>query len=165
MARPPTWHTKITAPEAALEVYAAIAKAAQSEAFKECHVFSGALNKLGVPVIGADGTSKATSVILGGYIALPLTGRKLCATVGCINPFHYKLAGDFMSQKFVDSPELKRESVSTSEYMELIEYIRDKNNITAGATLQEYRSLIPEDDISTDTLGIVFEAMPEGWKA
>lgn len=159
MARPPKWAEKIKAPDDALEFYRIVQKLQTSTAFRECHVYEGAtINH--VPFISWEGTVTALPKVLLGFLGMPYR-HQTCKTHGCANPFHY-------TESDPDSPTLKGlkkpakaplRPDSNAALVELIEYYMDQAGV--GATFQELRPLIPQEDMTDELLTLALANMSD----
>lgn len=145
--RPQTWHTKITAPPEALELYALIARLQKSTAFQACHIYHGA-NLEGVPMVKWDGKSTKLPYIVASYMGLD-TSLQQCKTPGCCNPFHY-IAPSTTGAALVTTRENPAESMSVGleEWVELVEWELDRNAMRLETvTFEQVRALIPPEDL------------------
>jgi hypothetical protein len=151
MARPISWPDKITAPEEALEFYRHVSKLQRSEAFKECHVFDGALIH-DVPHVRWEKTTTNLPRMICGFLGLPYR-RQHCNTKGCMNPFHFVDVNRivaFHSEERLEVP--LTNTPNLEEYVELVKHIIDANDLKLPVTFTEIRPLIEAEDMDDTTL-------------
>lgn len=138
------WHTKVTAPPAALALYAAIAAAQKSQAFVDCHVYHGAKGPDGEPLIRFEGKVTGLAGVVASYMGIDIQ-RQQCSTPGCMNPFHYINSG------LAQNPATKTPILGAAllDWVDLVNYAMEENVLRSSqldfATL---RPLIHADDLS-----------------
>lgn len=155
--RPPTWPSKISAPAAALTFYKSLLALQKSDAFATCHIYEGALNN-GVPVISWDSRTTGLPHVVGSFLGLN-TGRKVCSTEGCMNPFHYLVE---KVEKLV-APELPNEHLAANgleEFLDLIMYHIDTTGLRReDQTFEKLRQLIPAEDMQDHDIQLVLRSV------
>lgn len=167
MGRPISWYKKITAPPEAIAFYKALAEAGAAGVFADCHVFDGALNKQGVPILLDPGSKKPlpAPIIIAAYLGEERTGSRMCKTEGCLNPFHYAPPG--LSKTLFPgapkAPEVDRDIAPIEEWVELVRYFREKNEVRY-VTMAWLLKTISADDIPPELMESVFNRLPPEWK-
>lgn len=160
--RPPSWHTRITAPPLAKDLYALLAKIQKSDAFTKCHVYHGA-DLHGTPMVKWQGRTTGLAFMIASYMGLP-NATKTCATPGCCNPFHY-LPPDYSGEVLIHGKERSGDVLSTDleDWADLVEYELDKAMLRLNeATFEEIRAVIPAEDLSDEQLVDTLKYMKEG---
>lgn len=166
MARPTTWHKKISASKEALAFYEALVIAHEAGAFNECHVYSGALDRKGNPIVGAKNSSTTAplSQVVAGFLGLRINGRRNCGTPGCMNPLHYQEPGPGDTANSEKEWEAKQPQRTVEELKEAVEFLRDRKDITGPKPLSFYRQIFEVEDMSDLELQRVWEVLPSSWK-
>ena len=145
--RPATWHTKIEAPKAALALYELIANLQNTDAFRTCHVYSGAKDRLsGVPMFKFEGRVHAMPYIISSYMGIEY-GKRTCSTPGCVNPFHYAPPSERLlpEQNVFQAP-----PAVGNDWNDLIDYYVEERGIKLDYTA--LRAEIPPEDIDDANL-------------
>lgn len=148
--RPAVWASKIEANPDALKFYELIEYLQTTTAFRECHIYKGAVMNH-VPHVSWGNSVTALPKVLLGFLGIPYR-RKLCPTHGCCNPFHYI---DDHPQKLKGHTNPPKEIIKTAplenidSYKEMVEFYIDKHDVRDFESL---RPLIPTEDISDDLL-------------
>lgn len=146
------WPEKIEAPEEALELYRLISKLQDSEAFRHCHVFSGA-NIKGLPHVRWEGRVTNLPKVILSFLALPYK-RKMCVTPGCVNPFHY-VDLDLASNEIVTAGVVPQEenfkAPDIDQYVETVRYYIEENDLESPS-YEQLRKLIPVEDVPDELL-------------
>lgn len=162
--RTPTWPYHIDAPQPALEFYKALAKVANTEAFKFCHVFTGATSeKWSVPLVRYHGKLSSLPMIIDSFMGL-CYGAKICKTKNCINPFHYVQVAnvDMMELSASGNSPVVNAMVPDSDnptalpfqdgegFIDLLDYYIEEVGI--APTYDALRNVIPMEDLSDSDL-------------
>ncbi|WCD44205.1 hypothetical protein Lumi_066 [Xylophilus phage Lumi] len=157
------WHTKIVASKEALAFYEALVNAYNSGAFEECHVFNGARSRKGTPVLGMGGTTGQGPKLIGKYLGLSISGRRICKTPGCLNILHYEVDGGPGPRGEAEHiAEMPR--ASDSDLKDAIEFLRDRKDLGGPRTKAFYREHIHPDDMSDLDLDRAWAILPQAWK-
>lgn len=144
------WPTRIIAPPLAVEFYKMVGQLQQSDAFDNCHIYTGA-QLHGEPMIKFKGRSTSLANVVASYIGLP-NGKQQCDTPGCCNPFHYVPMGTADGQLVSADEEANQVlQVGLEEWAELIAYELDKRALRIDAvTFEQMREWIHPDDLTDE---------------
>lgn len=145
--RPPTWHSKIEAPAAALKLYELLAGLQNTDAFRTCHIYSGAMDKHnGIPMFKFEGRVHAMPYVISSFMGLEY-GKKTCATPGCVNPFHYAPPSERITP---DLNHFQAPQQVGNDWNDLIDYYVEEVGIALDYT--KLREAIPAEDIDDANL-------------
>jgi hypothetical protein len=145
--RPPTWHSKIQAPLAAIALYEMIADLQNTDAFRTCHVYSGAVDKkTGLPMFKFEGRVHAMPYVISSYMGIEY-GKRICNTDGCVNPFHYAPPSERVepSVNHFQAPQ-----AAGSDWNDLVDYYVEEVGVPLDYS--KLRAAIPAEDIDDANL-------------
>lgn len=157
--RPTIFPSKIVAPPDAMELYRLIAKLQRSDAFDECHIYTGA-SLSDEPMIKWHGKVTSLPGVVCSFIGMP-KGLNQCGTPDCCNPFHW-VPREWQDDLLVQSREHMEAPIESGldDWVDLIDYEADKRMVrVADLTVPMVREWIPIEDLSDEQITMALNKM------